>query len=115
MREQDLRSANVVLGKAALVDLRETHLPDCRGSLKLVDLTWPLRPAEPLHAFGDRARTHEHDLLALRTQRRNLRGPAADCRMIEPTAVVGDEARTDFHYQTPRIGDDGTHAARSPK
>ncbi|CAM2152434.1 hypothetical protein PT2222_280081 [Paraburkholderia tropica] len=114
VREQDLRRADVVFGETAFVDLREPHLPDRRRCLQFVDLTRSLAPAEALHALGNRARTDEHDFLALRAQGRDLRGPTADGRMIEPTAVVGDEARTDFHYQTPGIGDDGTHAARSP-
>ncbi|EEC36082.2 hypothetical protein BUC_3793 [Burkholderia pseudomallei 576] len=114
MREENLRGADPVFGKPALVYLREPHLPDGRGRLQLVDLARPLAPTEALHAFRDRARADEHHFLARAAQRGDLGGPSADGVMIEPAAVVGDEARAHFHYQALRIGDDRTHRALSP-
>jgi hypothetical protein len=90
-----------MLGEAAFVDLRETHLTDSRGRLQFVDFAWPPSPTKPLHAFGNRARTDQHHFLALRAQRCDLRGPTADRSMIEAAPVIGDEARADFHYQSP--------------
>ena len=101
--------------EAAFVHLRQAHLADGRGGLQFVDFARTLRPAEPLNALGDRARTDQHDFLALLAQRCNLRGPAGDGRVVEPATVVGDEARSYFHYQSLRSGDDRTHRAHSPR
>src|ERR1700761_3951659 len=35
--------------------------------------------------------------------------------MVQAAPVISDEARPDFHYQSPGVCDDGTHSARSPK
>src|ERR1700754_1477603 len=109
MREQNLRGADRMLSEAAFIYLRKPHLPDRSSRLQFVDHARPFGPAEALHAFGNCPGTDEHDLLALFAQRGDLRSPTADRRMVETAPVVGDEARADFHYQSPGICDDGTH------
>ena len=52
--------------------------------------------AEAQHAFGDRAGADQHDFLAERAQRGDLRGPARDGGVIEPAAVVGDQRGADL-------------------
>src|ERR1700722_4825742 len=115
MRQQNLRGADRMFSEAAFIPLRESHLPDCGGGLQFVDFAWAFGPAKPLHTFGNCPRTHQHNLFSLCAQRSDLRRPAADRGMIETAPVICDEARPDFHYQSPGVCDDGTHCARSPK
>jgi len=87
MRQQNLRGTDLMFGETAFIHLREPHLPYRGGGLQLVDFAWTFGPAKPLHTFGNRPRTHQHDLFALRAQRGDLRRPAADRGMIETLSL----------------------------
>ncbi len=65
-----------MLGKAAFVDLGKAHLTDGGGRLQFVDFARPLGPAEPLHAFRDRAGAHQHDFLTLQRATRRSAQPS---------------------------------------
>ncbi|BEU66124.1 hypothetical protein MAFF301069_06790 [Ralstonia pseudosolanacearum] len=108
MRQQHLRRADTVPRELRFVHLGQAHLSDGGSGLQLVDLLRPPGPAQPLHAFGDGAGAHQHDLLAGRAQRRDLRGPAGDGGLVEAAAVIGDQAGTDLDDEAARIGDQRT-------
>ena len=64
MGKQNLRRDESVLAKAGLIGLDQAHLTDGRRGLQLVNRARPLLPAQPLHAFGDRAARYENHLAA---------------------------------------------------
>nr|GEU28071.1 probable solanesyl-diphosphate synthase 3, chloroplastic [Tanacetum cinerariifolium] len=96
VREQHLRRAEAVGAEAGLVDLRQAHLANGRAGLQFVDVVRAALEAEAQHAFGNRARRHQHHLLAQRAQGGDLRRPAGDGGMVEAAAVVGDQRRADL-------------------
>mmetsp|Transcript_53734 Transcript_53734/g.126549 ORF Transcript_53734/g.126549 Transcript_53734/m.126549 type:complete len:235 (-) Transcript_53734:393-1097(-) len=62
MCEQHLGAVQAVGTKLAFVHLRQAHLADGRRRLQLVQFLGPRRPAQPLHALGDGAAGHHHQL-----------------------------------------------------
>jgi hypothetical protein len=109
VRKENLRGPHAVLGETAFVDLRQAHLANGSSGLQFVNFTRPLGPAQPMNTLGNRTGTDQHDFLALPAQRGNLRGPTRDGRVVEPSPVVGHQARSHFHYESLRSGYDGTH------
>src|SRR5882762_358606 len=92
-----------VLPEARLVDLHESHLPDCGGGLQLVHGVRALGPAQALHAFGDRAARDQDDLLARLAKPRDLPCPARDGGRVQPCAPIGDEGAADLDDETLRF------------
>ena len=111
--EKDLRGLDSVPSEVRFVRARQAHLADGRGRLKFMDLLRTLRPAEPLHAFGDRSARDQQHLLAEFPQPGHLGGPARDRLEVEAAAVVGHEAAADLHDDTPRRRDHRSHASCS--
>ena len=101
MSEQHLRSMQAKAGERGLVGLHQPHLPHCRCRLELVYCSWTLFPSEPLHAFRNRSRRHQDDLLRGPTQCRDLLGPSSHCRMIDAASIVGYQAGAYFDDQAP--------------
>src|SRR5690606_36264811 len=96
MCQQHLCSTHIVLPETGFVDLCQAHLADSCTGLQLMYARRTLVETEPLHSFGDRTRTDEHDFLAEGTQLDDLLCPLADGDRIQPLAVVGDERRADL-------------------
>ena len=103
--QQHLGAADAVLAQRRFVDLRQAHLADRRGGLQLVDAVRPRRPAEPLHAFGDRAARDHHHLAPLRAPARPSAGTSCRRRRastprpslvtrLEPTLTTIARARS---------------------
>ena len=70
--------------------LGQAHLADGGGGLQLVQLLRARRPAQALHAFGDRPGGDHHDLAARLAQHGHLAAPVADGLGIDASAFVGD-------------------------
>ncbi len=113
MRQQDLCGADSQCREAALVRLREAHLANRGRRLQFVNLARTPRPAQPLHALGDRTAGYQQDLLAGRAQGRDLLRPLRDGSPIEPAALVGDQAAADLDHQPVRRLHDSRHARRA--
>ena len=105
MRQENLRGMQVEARERGFISLHQSHLADRCGRLQLMHRRWSLAPSEPLHAFGNRTRGHEHDFLAHLTKRRDFLGPARDRCVVDAAAVVGHEAGTDFDHEPARGGD----------
>ena len=80
-----------MLAEAGLVDLCQPHLADRGAGLQLMDAGGPALETEALHAFGDRAGTDQHHLLAECAQMGDLHGPFGDRGMVEAFAIVGHQ------------------------
>src|SRR6266853_2175997 len=107
MGEKHLRRMQAVLPEARLVYLHESHLPECGGGLQFVHGVRAPRPAQALHAFGDRTARNQDELLAALAKLRDLCCPARDGRRVEPSAPVGDEGAADLDDETACL----SHAA----
>jgi hypothetical protein len=99
MRQQHLRGVQAVAAEAALVALHQAHLPHRSRRLQLMHGARPPRPAQALHALGDRAARHQYHPPAQLAQRRDLRRPARDRGGIQASTVVRDEGGADLHHQ----------------
>ena len=64
-----------------------------------------LRPAQALHALGDRAARHENRPFSRLVELGDLRGPAGDRGRVQAASLVGDERRADLHDQRFRVLD----------
>jgi len=107
MREQHLGAAQAVLAQLGLVDLGQAHLADGGRGLQLVDLVRAYLPTQALHAFGDGAAGHHHDLTALAHQGGELAAPLADGLVVQAPALVGDEAGSHLDHEAAGIAQDG--------
>ena len=103
MRQQDLRGMQVVLAETGFVGFDQAHLADGGGRLQFVERVRPALPAQPLHAFGNRAARHQHDILLAPFELGDLLGPARKRGVVEPLAFVRDEAAADLDDQASRF------------
>ena len=111
VRQQDLRGVQAELRERRLVGLHEAHLPDRGRGLQLVDRARPRASSRgacmPSAIAPDETSTTS---LARALQRGDLRRPARDGGVVEPAAVVGDEARADLDDQPRARAADGARS-----
>jgi hypothetical protein len=89
-----------VLAETGFIDFDESHLPDRRSCLQLVQSVRAFFPAQTLHPFRDGAARNQHNFVTGVPELRDLLGPARQCRMVKPLALVGDQSGTDFNDQS---------------
>ena len=109
MRQQHLRRGHAVLAQLGLVHLRQAHLADGGGGLQLVQFVRTAGPAQALHALGDGAAGHHDHLAALGGERGQLPAPFADGALVQPAALVGDQAGTHLDDDAPGLARRGAH------
>ena len=98
VRQQHLRAGQAVFAQLGLVDLRQTHLADGGRGLQQVDVARPTRPAQPLHALGNGATGHHDHFAPIAHQRRQLAAPLADGALVQPAALVRDQAGAHLYH-----------------
>ena len=101
--EQQLRCEQIVRAEARFIGLDQPHLADGGGSLQLVQGVRPPLPAEALHARGDGSAGNQHHFAAHPSQLGDLPGPARERIVVEPPALVGDQARANLDDDAFRL------------
>ena len=108
VREQHLRGAEAVLAKRDSYTWtspsgRPRRRPAARASRAAG------RPAQPLHALGDRAARDQHDLAAAARTSAAICRPSRRRPRVEAAAFVGDEARADLDDDAPGVAQRRAH------
>ena len=102
MREQDLRSQQIVPAKTLFVGLHQPHLTNSRSSLQLMHGAGALLPAQPLHALGDSAAGHQHHFAIHLAQLDDLFSPARERSVIQPLPLIGHQTGADLDHEAAR-------------
>ena len=98
MGQQNLRGVHAMLLETGLVSLHQPHLPDgCRG-LQFGDITRRRLEPEPLDAFRNRTRRHQHHFGTLLAQQRHLFRPGGNHVTVDSLPAVGNEGGTNLDH-----------------
>jgi len=103
MRQQHLGSMQATALKTAFPGMHQTHLPNCRHRLQIVQDTGPFVQLHAAHALCHRARRDQYHLMASGDQVRLLFHPVLQAIAVQAASIRGDQGTADLDHPAAGI------------